>query len=180
MDTVIEVAASHYYDRIQSPWKVVVKRAPGKSHCPINFGLEIFGDPWSLLVVRDIAYFGKHTFTEFLAAEEAIAPAVLSSRLDQLTTAGVLARRRSESDGRRVEYTLTERGLGLIPVLLEIAQWSASVDPDTDAPPEWIAAVDQHKPEVIALIAETIRSGGSIFMGEHSVAAQLAASGGDA
>lgn len=153
-----------------------MKRAAGKSHCPINFGLEAFGDPWSLLVVRDITYFGKHTFTEFLASEEAIAPVVLSSRLSLLTTAGILAKSRSADDRRQVEYTLTERGLGLIPVLLEIARWSAGVDPDTDAPPEWIATVEQHKPELTALIVDTVRRGGSIFVGDDSVVAQLAAS----
>jgi DNA-binding HxlR family transcriptional regulator len=153
---------------------VAVKRAPGKSHCPINFALEAFGDPWSLLVVRDITYFGKHTFTEFLASEEAIAPGVLSSRLSQLTAAGILVKRRSSDDGRQLEYNLTERGLGLIPVLLEIAKWSAGVDPDTDAPPEWIATVERHKPEVTAMIVDTVRRGGGIFVGDNSVVAQLA------
>ena len=165
---------SHYHDRSQSR-AVAVKRAPGKSHCPINFGLEAFGDPWSLLVVRDIMYFGKHTFTEFLASEEAIAPGVLACRLSQLTTAGILAKSRSPDDGRQLQYRLTERGLGLIPVLLEIATWSAGVDPVSDAPPEWIATVEQHKPEVTALIVDTVRRGGSVFVGDDSVVAQLAA-----
>jgi len=154
---------------------VAVKRAPGKSHCPINFGLEAFGDSWSLLVVRDIAYFGKHTFTDFLASEEGIAPGVLASRLSQLTAAAILAKSRSPDDGRQLEYNLTERGLGLIPVLLEIAKWSAGADPDTDAPLEWIAAVELRKPEVAAMIVDTVRRRGSVFVGEDSVVARLAA-----
>jgi hypothetical protein len=78
----------------------------------------------------------------------------------------------------QLEYNLTERGLGLIPVLLEIAKWSAGADPDTDAPPEWIAAVEQHKPQVTAMLVDTVRRGGSIFVGDESVVAQLAARNG--
>jgi DNA-binding HxlR family transcriptional regulator len=79
-----------------------MKRASGKSHCPINFGLETFGDPWSLLIVRDIVYFGKHTFKEFLASEEAIAPSVLSARLTQLEAAGILVSSPDPADQRRL------------------------------------------------------------------------------
>jgi len=152
-----------------------VKRSPGKSHCPINFGLETFGDPWSLLVVRDIAYFGKRSFNDFLASEEAISPAVLSARLAQLESSGVLVRDADPDDRRKLRYSLTEKGLALIPILLEIAGWSARFDPDTDAPPDWIEAVDRDKAAMIELITTTIRSGGSIFVGPDSVVAQLAA-----
>ena len=150
-----------------------MKRAKGKSHCPINFGLEIFGDPWSLLIVRDIVYFGKHTFKEFLASEEAIAPSVLSGRLTELEAAGVLVSSPDPADRRRVSYNLTEIGLGLIPVLMEIANWSARVDPATEAPIEWIETVARHKPEMIELITATVRAGGAVFVGENSVLAQL-------
>jgi DNA-binding HxlR family transcriptional regulator len=152
-----------------------MKRANGKSHCPINFGLETFGDPWSLLIVRDIVYFGKHTFKEFLASEEAIAPSVLSARLTQLEAAGILTASPDPADRRRIAYTLTETGLRLIPILLEIAIWSAGVDPETEAPTEWIETVTRNKPEMIALITDTVRRGGAVFVGEDSVLAQLAA-----
>jgi DNA-binding HxlR family transcriptional regulator len=150
-----------------------MKRARGKSHCPINFGLETFGDPWSLLIVRDIVYFGKHTFKEFLASEEAIAPSVLSARLTQLEAAGVLVSSPDPEDRRRVRYDLTEIGLGLIPILLEIANWSARVDPETGAPIQWIETVARHKPEMIELITATVRNGGAVFVGENSVLDQL-------
>jgi DNA-binding HxlR family transcriptional regulator len=152
-----------------------MKRANGKSHCPINFGLETFGDPWSLLIVRDIVYFGKHTFKEFLASEEAIAPSVLSARLTQLEAAGILVGSPDPADRRRVAYTLTETGLGLIPVMLEIAAWSARVDPETEAPIEWLETVARNKPETIALITDTVRRGGAVFVGEDSVLAQMGA-----
>lgn len=150
-----------------------MKRAAGKSHCPINFGLEVFGDPWSLLIVRDIVYFGRRTFNEFLGSEEAISPGVLSTRLDHLERAGVLERRSESSDRRRVSYWLTDRGLVLVPILLEIANWSAVADPLTDAPPSWIAAVNQDREAMVARIVDAVRAGGSVFVGEDSVAAQL-------
>ena len=152
-----------------------MKRANGKSHCPINYGLEVFGDPWSLLIVRDIVYFGKHTFKEFLASEEAIAPSVLSARLTSLEAAGILVSSPDPADRRRVSYRLTEIGLRLIPILLEIANWSARVDPETQAPIEWIETVARNKPEMLELITDTVRNGGAVFVGENSVLAQLGA-----
>jgi DNA-binding HxlR family transcriptional regulator len=151
-----------------------LKRPNGKSHCPINFGLEAFGDAWSLLVVRDIVYFGKHTFSEFLAAEERIAPSILANRLAHLEQRDILTRTRDHSDRRKTSYRLTETGLALIPILLEIAAWSARTDPDTDAPPDWIALVNSDKERMTRLITETVREGGCIFLGRNSVLARLA------
>jgi DNA-binding HxlR family transcriptional regulator len=152
-----------------------MKRAKGKSHCPINYGLEVFGDPWSLLIVRDIVYFGKHTFKEFLASEEAIAPSVLSTRLTQLEEAGILVAEPDPADRRRIGYRLTETGLALIPILMEIANWSARIDPDTQAPIEWIETVARNKPEMIELVTRTVRNGGAVFVGENSVVEQVGA-----
>lgn len=153
----------------------MVIRGGGKSHCPVNFALEVFGDPWSLLVVRDIVYFGKCTFGEFSASAERISPSVLATRLSRLEEAGVLTRTSDPEDERRVLYSLTERGLALIPVLLEMANWSASADPDTEAPGEWIAAVNRDKAHMTDLIIATVREGGSIFAGPRSVVARLSA-----
>jgi DNA-binding HxlR family transcriptional regulator len=152
-----------------------VKRGTGKSHCPINFGLEVFGDPWSLLIVRDIVYWGKHTFSEFQASAERIAPSVLTARLAYLEERGILTHGPHPDDGRKVSYGLTEAGLRLIPVLLEIAAWSAGTDPDTDAPPEWIALVAADRERMIRLITDTVRAGGAIFAGSDSVVARLPA-----
>jgi DNA-binding HxlR family transcriptional regulator len=152
-----------------------VKRARGKSHCPINFGLEAFGDPWSLLLVRDIVYFGKHTFNEFLASDEGIAPSVLSARLDQLVSSSILQKGRDPSDGRRVAYHLTERGLALIPVLFEIANWSVDADPDTAAPADWVGLVRADKQKMIDQTVEAVRAGRCVFVGEDAVLTQALA-----
>lgn len=151
-----------------------MKRTDKKSHCPINFGLEAFGDPWSLLILRDIVYLGKRTYGEFFESEERIASAVLATRLAELLERGILAKERDREDRRRELYRLTEKGIALVPVLLEIANWSAQFDVNTTAPPEWIAAVNADRPGMVMLIQATLREGGSIFVGANSVVAKLA------
>src|SRR6266516_2955941 len=68
-----------------------------RSDCPINFALELFGDPWSLLIIRDIVYFGKKTYGEFLASEEGMATNILASRLAHLEHQGLLVKKVSIS-----------------------------------------------------------------------------------
>ena len=140
-----------------------------RSDCPINFALEMFGDPWSLLIIRDIVYFGKNTYGEFLASEEGMATNILASRLAHLEHQGLLVKKLSEKDKRKEEYVLTEKGLDLIPVLVEMANWSAEHDPHTAAPAAWIALMKTEREKMIRLIRETVRSGGSVFVGEKSL-----------
>src|SRR5947209_10805018 len=92
-----------------------------RSDCPINFALETFGDTWSLLIIRDIVYFGKKTYGEFLESEEGMATNILASRLTRLEQQGILVKKPSPLDKRKEEYALTERGLDLVPVLVEMA-----------------------------------------------------------
>jgi DNA-binding HxlR family transcriptional regulator len=146
-----------------------------RSDCPINFSLETFGDMWSLLIVRDMVYFGKKTYGEFLNSDEHIATNILASRLTQLEQNGIIMKTRCEEDRRKEIYALTEKGLDLIPILIEMAHWGAHHDPQTGAPMDWIEFVDANKATLIPLIRKTVRSGGSIFVGENSVVSQLAA-----
>ena len=99
-----------------------------RSHCAVNYGVEIFGDKWSLLIIRDIVFAGKKTYGEFLKSEERIATNVLASRLAFLEEQGILARAPNPDDGRKDFYTLTEKGLDLIPIVLNVVLWSAKHD----------------------------------------------------
>jgi DNA-binding HxlR family transcriptional regulator len=150
-----------------------MKKQQRRSSCPISFILEILGDTWSLLIVRDIVYFGKKTYGEFLASEEKIATNILANRLANLEQNGILVKKPHPEDKRKEIYSLTEKGLDLIPLLLEMASWSARHDPMTGAPQEWIAMVNSNKENITRLIRETVRSGGSIFVGPNSVISQL-------
>ena len=144
-----------------------------RSDCPINFALETFGDPWSLLIIRDIVYFGKKTYGEFLASEEGMATNILASRLAHLEHQGLLMKKPSEQDKRKEEYALTEKGLDLIPILAEIANWSAEHDSHTAAPAAWIALMKADREKMIGLMRETVQSGGSVFVGEKSLLSQF-------
>ncbi|HEU0001955.1 MAG TPA: helix-turn-helix domain-containing protein [Ktedonobacteraceae bacterium] len=140
-----------------------------RSDCPINFALETFGDPWSLLLIRDLVYFGKKTYGEFLASEEGMATNILASRLAHLEQQGIVVKRPCAQDKRKEEYTLTEKGLDLIPVLVEMANWSAQYDSHTAAPAAWITLMQADREKMISLMRETVQNGGSVFVGENSL-----------
>ena len=146
-----------------------MKRADSKSHCPINFSLETFGDPWSLLIVRDIVYFGKKTYGEFLDSEERIATNILATRLAELEKHGILSKQPHPTDKRKEVYALTERGLDTIPLLFDMASWGCRNDPQTTAPEAWINLTDTKRAEMIALVRETVRNGDAVFVGPNSV-----------
>lgn len=93
------------------------------STCPINAALEVLGDRWSLLVVRDLTFAGYRTFNEFLTAGEGMATNVLTDRLAKLTVAGIITKRPDPDDGRKWIYNLTRKGMELAPVLLELSKW---------------------------------------------------------
>jgi len=95
-------------------------RSKRRSGCPVSVGLEVFGDSWSLLVVRDLMVRGYRTFKEFHQAGEGIATNILADRLQKLQTAGIIYSERAETDGRRLNYRLTEKGIDLAPALLEL------------------------------------------------------------
>ena len=105
----------------------------GRSTCPIAIALDVIGDPWTLLIVRDLMFRGASTFNDFMEAGEGIASNVLTDRLARLEANGLLTKDRDEHDRRRFIYRLTEKGVDLAPALGELVLWSARHH-ETDAP----------------------------------------------
>lgn len=101
-----------------------------RSSCPISSALDLLGDKWSLLVIRDVAFFGKHRYGELLSSDEGIATNVLSNRLNCLEKSGVLQKHPDPKDGRKFLYFLTEAGKDLVPILIEMIIWSAKHHPE--------------------------------------------------
>ena len=136
-----------------------------RSHCLVNYGLEIFGDKWSLLIVRDIVFAGKKTYGEFLKSEEGFATNVLASRLAFLEEQGILSKTPSSADRRKDFYALTEKGLDLIPILLNIVFWSAKHDPKshTRRRKEFVSRLNRGVQKVSGEVKELVRNGGCIF-----------------
>jgi DNA-binding HxlR family transcriptional regulator len=145
--------------------------AQPRSSCPINYSLEIVGDAWSLLVIRDIVYFGKHTFGEFHDSAEGIARNILTNRLAKLEQNGILVKR-PHPDGRKDMYALTEKGLDLIPVLIATAEWGAGYGIEIEAPAWWLEAVRAHREQIIEEIKQAVREGRAVFVGENTVASK--------
>jgi DNA-binding HxlR family transcriptional regulator len=111
-----------------------------RSGCPISFGLDTFGDKWTLLILRDLLLKGKNRFREFLASEEMIASNILADRLARLEQAGLVVRLNDHNDRRQVIYRATRAGASLLPVLVELAYWGATHDHKSAAPPEFVNA----------------------------------------
>jgi DNA-binding HxlR family transcriptional regulator len=95
-----------------------------RSNCPIACSLDLLGDRWTLVVLRDVVLGQRRTFSE-IAADEGIATNILTDRLERLIEAGVLERRRDPRDGRSRRYVPTECGLELIPVLVDLMVWGS-------------------------------------------------------
>lgn len=94
-----------------------------RSPCPIAAALDLFGDRWTLLVLRDMLLRGKRRYREFLAAPERIASNILAERLKRLEAAGLVSRQTDPEDARRMIYAPTDRGRSLAPLLRDIAAW---------------------------------------------------------
>lgn len=103
-----------------------------RSRCPMNHAIEILGDQWTLLVVRDMVFHHRRSFSELAAMPEAIATNLLADRLRRLEEAGIVTKDPDPDDGRRRIYTLTQHGRGLIPMLLEMMVWSRDHTADVD------------------------------------------------
>jgi DNA-binding HxlR family transcriptional regulator len=142
-----------------------MKKTGRRSDCPICFALEAFGDAWSLLIVRDIVFWGKKTYGDFLKSKEGIATNILAARLAFLEQKGILHKTPHPTDKRKDVYVLTEKGLDLVPVLLELVAWGAKHDPKADAlkKKEFVAEIHNHREETIDKIRHTVRHGGSVF-----------------
>jgi DNA-binding HxlR family transcriptional regulator len=95
-----------------------------RSTCPISSALDIIGDKWSLLIIRDMMFSGKKTYTEFVNSSEKISTDILSNRLLKLTELKLISKGKIEGNKKTNIYSLTQKGKELLPILLEIAQWS--------------------------------------------------------
>jgi DNA-binding HxlR family transcriptional regulator len=97
-----------------------------RSGCPLNASVEMLGDRWSLLIVRDMMLRGFRSYKEFMQCYEGIATNILADRLHKLMDYGIIASEPDPSDGRKLSYFLTAKGIDLAPVLTEMVLWAAA------------------------------------------------------
>ncbi|MBS1730429.1 MAG: helix-turn-helix transcriptional regulator [Bacteroidetes bacterium] len=96
-----------------------------RSDCPISSALDLIGDKWSILIIRDLCFFGKRTFSELSLSDEKIAANILADRLKKLEEYGILTKGKSPENKKTVLYTITQKGLDFVPVILDLVLWGA-------------------------------------------------------
>ena len=104
-----------------------------RSACPVACALDIIGDKWTLLIIRDLIK-GKHRYNEFLESKEAITTNILANRLQRLEEAGLIFKSPYQNNPVRYEYFLTDTGNTLRPVVRSIVEWANSQIPGTQKP----------------------------------------------
>lgn len=102
-----------------------------RSLCPINLALEVIGDRWSLLIVRDLMFSGRHHYRELLQSEEGISSNILAERLGRLVEAGVLSRTDDPTHKQKAIYRLTPMGIDLLPMIAALGSWGRKYLPAT-------------------------------------------------
>ena len=142
-------------------------RQEQRSACPMACALDLIGDRWTLLVVRDMTLMGKTRFSEFLESPEGIATNVLSDRLQRLQDSGIVISGKDPEDGRRVLYAMTKMGLDLLPMMLELAVWGAKHRPESGVPKELKERYLADKDQFLSELRERVkRSSSSILPAE--------------
>lgn len=96
-----------------------------RSDCPLSGSLDVFGDKWSLLIIRDLMFGKKCTYNDFLKSDEGIATNILASRLKGLEENGVIEKSAHPDSKAKILYSLTQKGIDLLPIIMEIYIWSA-------------------------------------------------------
>jgi DNA-binding HxlR family transcriptional regulator len=104
---------------------IFMKELKQRSTCPISTSLDVLGDKWTLLILRDMVFAGKSTYGQFLQSAEKIATNVLADRLTVLESQGILTKAVAADKKSKFTYRLTEKGIDIVPILVELVQWGA-------------------------------------------------------
>ncbi|MEW6682555.1 MAG: helix-turn-helix domain-containing protein [Nitrospirota bacterium] len=129
-----------------------------QSGCPIAFTLDLLGDKWSLLIIRDMIFKGRCYFGEFLEANEKIATNILTDRLKKLEDSEIVTKTQDPEHQKKYIYELTPKGVGLIPVILEVILWGTKNDPNTKTPKELFRRLNKDKSELTREIIEAVKN----------------------
>lgn len=153
-----------------------------RSGCPINLSLEVFGDKWSLLILRDMMFGGKRHFRELLRSEEGISSNILADRLKKLTDEGMISKSDDPTHKQKAIYSLTEKAIELVPVFAQLGAWGRRYLPVSEELSIRARVLEEGGPEMWErfmreLRAEHLgtRADGRSESGDNSVVAELRA-----
>lgn len=127
-----------------------------RSTCPVSSSLDIFGDKWTLLVLRDMIFWNKYSFSEFLTSEEKIATNILTDRLNALHAEGFVTKKPSPENRSKYLYKMTEKAIDLVPVLVEYVIWGMK-HTQSKVPGDLITRISKNKLKVIKELQEKLR-----------------------
>lgn len=129
-----------------------------RSECPIAFGLDLFGDKWTLLVLRDMLFYKVTRFSDF-AVREGIASNILAERLARLEAADIITKERDQTLKNQNIYHITTKGRQLLPVLVEMSAWGLLNDEQTPASKEFLQRLATQRQQVIGEITRAVEDG---------------------
>lgn len=127
-----------------------------RSTCPIANSLDILGDRWSLIIIRDLMFREKHEYGELLNSEEGISTSVLATRLEQLQCTGIIKKSNHPNDQKKYRYHLTEKGIDLMPLMIDLVLWGTQHVPGTMAPPDILNAMKNDREGFIKMMEQKL------------------------
>ncbi|MEN0054321.1 MAG: helix-turn-helix domain-containing protein [Mucilaginibacter sp.] len=134
-----------------------MKEIKSRSNCPVSYTLDFLGDKWSLLIIRDIMVYEKPTYGEFLCSDEKIATNILANRLEMLEENGFITKKVSPDKKNKFNFSLTEKAIALVPLIMEMAIWGSRFNPP-GLDPELMDSLNEDKEGTIIALQEKLRS----------------------
>jgi DNA-binding HxlR family transcriptional regulator len=127
-----------------------------RSHCPINFSLEHFGDKWSLLIIRDLMFKDKRHYNEFFESDEKVSTSVLGDRLKMLEETGIITKGEDGVKKSRIKYSLTPKGIDMLPILVDMILWGGFYDNKTEADKAFLTEAKKNKEFLLSSIRKKL------------------------
>lgn len=131
---------------------------PPRSPCPIAAVLDVLGDRWTLLIIRDMMFRGFREYGEFLDAGEGISTNILAERLKRLVETGIAVRRENPADRKRVIYTLSEKGIDLMPAIFDMVEWGNKYFGHCQIPEEYERAIQKDKAGLMMSLRQKLQT----------------------
>ena len=136
---------------------MVDKKTKNWAGCPVRFGMSQFGDKWSFLVIRDLMFKGRKYYNEFLDAGEGISTNILANRLADLEANGLVNKRQDTIKRSKFVYSLTDKGIALMPMMLAMIDWSEKYDRQTEVPTAFIKELRENPEELKKELLEQLK-----------------------
>jgi DNA-binding HxlR family transcriptional regulator len=134
----------------------MIQIAKKRSECPLSGGLEILGDKWTLLIIRDLMFTNRREFGHFLQSGEGISTNILSERLERLQCYGLILKEPHPDHGKKYIYSLTDEGVKLAPTIFEFTLWASQAIDNTFMPPQILTAIKNDRAGLMKLIKKRV------------------------